>query len=180
MTSGFVKEALCKGLEQMTSIRYRDRIISAAEYMTDKPHTWGSILCSAQRPVIFPVMEHRNNTTWALAKAFGGDESYGILARHLRPRADDHPRAAGRDLDLKLLPQPILNRIRSELCAGDVVLEAPSQISLFTYDNDTFCVYPSACDENAAAQQIRVRVKGVVNPSCTAWRMKSSASSPFM
>ena len=63
--------------------------------------------------------------------------------------------------DLKLLPQPILNRIRSELCAGDVVLEAPSQISLFTYDNDTFCVYPYACDENAAAQQIRVRVKGI-------------------
>ena len=39
--------------------------------------------------------------------------------------------------------------------------KAPSQISLFTYDNDTFCVYPYACDENAAAQQIRVRVKGV-------------------
>ncbi len=80
----------------MTSIRYRDRIISAAEYMTDKPHTWGSILCSAQRPVIFPVMEHRNNTTWALAKAFGGDELRH--ARHHGRRADDHPRAAGRDL----------------------------------------------------------------------------------
>lgn len=162
VTSGFVKEALCKGLEQMTSIRYRDRIISAAEYMTDKPHTWGSILCSAQRPVIFPVMEHRNNTTWALAKAFGGDESYGILLRDTYGRGQMItlvlPDAIS---DLKLLPQPILNRIRSELCAGDVVLEAPSQISLFTYDNDTFCVYPYACDENAAAQQIRVRVKGV-------------------
>ena len=165
VTSGFVKEALAKAPEQMgelTSIRFRGRIFAAQEYMTERDHGWGTELCSGSKPVLFPVMEHRNNTTWALAKGFGGDESYGLLLRDTYGRGQLITLVLPDSIaDLKYLPVPILNRIRHELSVGDVQLEGPSQISLFTYDNDTFCIYPYACDENAAEQQLRVRVKGL-------------------
>ena len=56
-----------------------------------------------------------------------------------------------------------------------MVLDAPAQVSLFTYDNDVFCVYPYACD-GCAAQRIRVRVRGIAkglrNLSNARWSVK--------
>ena len=71
VTSGFMKEMLGKGIEQMTSIRYRDRIFTATEFMSEPTVGWGNNLSNSLKPITFPVMEHRNNTTWCLAKGFG-------------------------------------------------------------------------------------------------------------
>lgn len=163
VTSGFVKEALSKGLEQMTSIRFRGRVIAATEFMTEQLSGWGNALSNARKPIIFPVMEHRNNTTWALAKAFGEDQSHGILLRDTYGKGQlltlVIPDAIS---DIKNLPQPVLTKIRAELTQGDVYLDAPSQISLFTYDNDVFCLYAYACD-GCAFQRIQVRVRGIAD-----------------
>lgn len=161
VTSGFMRGALGKGIEQMTSIRYRGRSIQATEYMSEPLTGWGSELSRGAEPVTFPVLEHRNNTTWALAKAFGGDESYGILLRDTYGRGQLITLAVPDAIaDIRKIPQTVLTRIRAELTQGDVVLDAPAQVSLFTYDNDVFCVYPYACD-GCAAQRIRVRVRGI-------------------
>lgn len=166
VTSGFVKEALGKGLDRMTSIRYRDRTFDATEYMSEPVFGFGNDLSRGGAPVRFPVLEHRNNTTWALAKAFGGDESYGILLRDTYGRGQLLTLAVPDAIsDIRKLPQTVLTRIRAELCCGPVYLDAPAQISLFPYDNDAFCIYPYACD-GCAAQRIRVRVRGVAEALC--------------
>ena len=101
-----------------------------------------------------------------LAKAFGGDESYGILLRDTYGRGQLLTLAVPDAIsDIRKLPQTVLTRIRAELCCGPVYLDAPAQISLFPYDNDTFCIYPYACD-GCAAQRIRVRVRGVAEALC--------------
>lgn len=161
VTSGFVKEALGKGIEEMTSIRYRDRVFTATQFMSSPEKGWGSNFSNSIEPITFPVMEHRNNTTWALAKGFGGDESYGLLLRDTYGRGQlitlVVPDAIS---DIRHLPQAVLTRIRQELSGECVYLDAPAQISLFTYDNDTFCVYPYACD-GSAAERIKICVRGI-------------------
>jgi len=44
-------------------------------------------------------------------------------------------------IDLYILPEPVLNRLR-QIVAGDmkVTLEAPGEVSLFVYDNNSFVV----------------------------------------
>lgn len=161
VTSGFMKEMLGKGIEQMTSIRYRDRIFTATEYMSEPNVGWGNNLSHGIKPVTFPVMEHRNNTTWCLAKGFGEDESYGILLRDTYGKGQMLTLVVPDAIsDIKNIPQTVLNKIRYELSVSDVYLDAPSQISLFTYDNDVFCTYAYACD-GCAAQRIQIRVKGI-------------------
>ena len=44
--------------------------------------------------------------------------------------------------DLYKLPGKVLTRIRREFPAGGVYLESRAGISLFSYDNDTFIIYP--------------------------------------
>ena len=150
----------------MTSIRYRDRTFDATEYMSEPVFGCGNDLSRGGAPVRFPVLEHRNNTTWALAKAFGGDESYGILLRDTYGRGQLLTLAVPDAIsDIRKLPQTVLTRISAELCCGPVYLDAPAQISLFPYDNDAFCIYPDACD-GCAAQRIRVRVRGVAEALC--------------
>lgn len=61
--------------------------------------------------------------------------------------------------DLYKLPKEVLTRIRQEINFGDVYLEAGSLVSLFTYDNGTFIVYPYV-DEGTQPDTIRIHVKG--------------------
>ena len=44
-------------------------------------------------------------------------------------------------IDMYILPEPVLNRLR-QIFAGDlpVSIEAPGEVSLFTYDNQSFVV----------------------------------------
>lgn len=174
VTSGFMKQALGKGIEEMTSIRYRDRVFAASEYMVEPVKGWGNTFCRSAKPVLFPVMEHRNNTTWALAKGFGEDESYGLLLRDTYGRGQLITLVVPDAISaIKELPREVLTRIRAELCVGDVYLDAPSQISLFTYDNDTFCIYPYACD-GCQPERIQVRVHGIAKELYTLTNEKNA------
>ncbi|MDR1064795.1 MAG: hypothetical protein LBL25_00300 [Oscillospiraceae bacterium] len=148
VTSGFVIEALSQtdgktgrpGIEEMTSIRYRGRRFRTREFRGGGIGGGGGEL--AKHEMSFPLLEHRNNTTWTLAKAVAGEENYPILL-------SDHY-GKGELITLVVpdeygyiysLPSAILEAIRGQFTGAPYSLRGPGQCSVFAYDNDVFAVY---------------------------------------
>ncbi|MDR2361027.1 MAG: hypothetical protein LBD85_07145 [Oscillospiraceae bacterium] len=140
VTSGFVLEALGRGIEELSSIRCKGRRFTADAF---RDGAFGGSDSYSRLPLSFPLLEHRNNTTWALAKAVVGEENYPIVL-------SDHY-GKGQMITINVpdefglmynLPAPILNVIRAQFT--DVVpfaLNGPGEASVFAYDNDTIALY---------------------------------------
>ncbi len=141
VTSGFIIEGFGKGIEEMTSIRYRGR-----RYRTNcfrGTAFMGGADEYSRHEMGFPLLEHRNNTTWAIAKAVVGEENYPIILRDNYGKGElvtlVVPDEYGYIYDL---PENILNQIRSQFTSVvPYTLTGPGQASLFAYDNDTFAIY---------------------------------------
>ncbi|MBQ9251059.1 MAG: permease [Clostridia bacterium] len=158
VTSGFWDAVKDQGMENFTSIRLEGRSISAQDYRVEEKENI-CIYPHGTKTIQVPVMEFRNNGTWALVKAAHGEESYALLLRD--------PYANGRILSLAIpdarpdlyhLPAPVLSRIRQEVPVGGVWLEGPARISLFLYDNDTLVVYPYVM-EGVQRERIQLHVR---------------------
>ena len=160
VTSGFLDAVKDRGIAALTSIRLRGRRAAADRYRVEQKDERGCLFPLGEKPVTLPVMEFRNNATWAVVKAAQDEESWGILLRddycggHLWSLAvpDAYP-------ELYRLPAPVLSRIRQQFPVRGVWLEGPARISLFLYDNDAFVVYPYVM-EGAQRQVIRLHVRG--------------------
>ena len=162
VTSGFVTEMLGEGIERMTSIRFRGRVVTVNEFLQEQlrgHRGWQESVSAAG--ITFPVLEFRNNATWgALVKGRKNEESYTLLARDTYGDGqmmtlvvpDSFP-------DFAKLPAPVLNRLRAEFEVNGITLEGPSGISLFPYDNDTFVLYSYVTSMNRDAE-ITVRIRG--------------------
>lgn len=146
ITSGFMIEALGKGMEQMTSVRYRGRRFSAEDYNVKGIDSFFSSFIHGEKPIMFPLLEHRNNASWSLINGTNGDLSASILIRDTYGRGQTVCLAVPDCYsDIKHLPPEVLTRIRYEFCS-DIYLDAPAQHSIFTYDNDTFGIYSYIAD----------------------------------
>ena len=160
ITSGFVEAVKGRGLERLTSIRLRGRRVTADRYRVEEAGSSACLYPFGHQPVSLPVMEFRNNSTWAVVKAIHDEESFGILLRD--DYCDGHlwtlsvPDAFP---DLYRFPAPVLSRIRQALPVQGVWLEGPARISLFVYDNDSFVVYPYVM-EGVQREVIRIHVRG--------------------
>jgi hypothetical protein len=141
VTSGFIIEALRtnRGIEDLTSIRYLGRRFTTDEFIDDGMMPSGTY--RAGKKMSFNLLEHRTNTTWALAKAVVGEENYPIVLRDCYGR--------GQMITLNIpdeygyiysLPAEILRVIREQFRLP-YRLDGPGQISMFCYDNDVFALY---------------------------------------
>ncbi|MDR0948475.1 MAG: hypothetical protein LBM69_03015 [Lachnospiraceae bacterium] len=161
VTDGFVREALRRNLPitDLTSIRDAHRRMSAQEYhVSGRYH--GSEHIRGER-LDFPIVEHRNNASWSLINAGDGAQHASLLLRDPYEKGELLTLVLP-DLcsDIAKLPRPVLNRIRREMKgAGRLWIDAPPQISLFTYDNDTFGIYSYAGD-GAAPATIELHITG--------------------
>lgn len=162
VTAGFVKATLGKGIERITSVRYRDRRMSTDSFCAENSffHDRWERECS-QKKLTVPVMEFRNNSTWgAICKAISEEDACTLLARDTYGKGQMYtmvlPDAFS---DIKHLPQTVLSRMRKELCFNGVRLEAKGQISIFHYDNDAFVIYPYV-DNDTYDSDITVCIKG--------------------
>lgn len=159
VTSAFMIQALGKGIEQMTSIRYNGRRFTAEQYGVTRNAEFGMDYVKGKKPVTFPVMEHRNNASWSLLNSTKGDFSSSLLLRDTYGKGQliclVVPDCYS---DIKDMPGEVLTRIRYE-CGNSMYIEAPSGCSLFIYDNDTFAVYPYIMD-GCKPERIRVHVRG--------------------
>ena len=135
------------------------RSVSASAYRVEEKGN-ACVFPVGENPVRLPVVEFRNNASWALVKAVHDEESYVMLLRD--------PYADGRIYTLAVpdafpdfyrLPAPVLSRIRQEIPVGGVWLEGPARISLFLYDNDALVLYPYVMD-GVQHQRALLHVRG--------------------
>ncbi len=142
VSSGFAIGALGKGFEELSSIRFRGRRFTTDEFLEDGFMASGSVF--SRHKLTFPLLEHRNNTSWALAKGVCGEENYPLVLRDSYGRGQVYTLAVPDEYGyLYDLPQEILRGIRA-LFNLDVpaFLEGPAQVSLFAYEKDVFAIYP--------------------------------------
>jgi hypothetical protein len=141
VTSGFYIGALGRGIEELSSIRYRGRRFRTDAFIEDGMFAPSTLY--AGRSLTFPLLEHRNNTTWALCKGVVGEENYPIMLRDCYGKGQLITLAVPDEYGyLYSLPNEILRVIRAQFSSAlPCYLDAPAQISLFCYDNDVFGLY---------------------------------------
>ncbi len=137
ITSGLLRALQDKGLGDIVEMEVTDRKQTSRDFMIGWNHVY-----SASRPVLVPIIHYLTNDSWEEITCLGGTTGtplfhfadYGYSKLYVLTIPDNFD-------DLYALPPEVLNRIREVVTRGLVVhLEAPSQVALFLYDNDTFIV----------------------------------------
>ncbi len=168
ITSGFAEAMLPKGLSAMTSVSMNGRKARCSLYRVEQ----------ATRPVTvtyprgceeitIPVCEFRNNATWAVVKAAGGEESFGLLLMDTYGKGKLYTLTIPDSfLDLYKLPREVLTRLRRELNTA-VYTDSASGTSVFTYDNDSFILYQyvtSAAQPDSIHIHVKVKAEKLLLP----------------
>lgn len=151
VTDGFVRETLGRGIERITSIRFRGRSMTANTFVAEhsaRDTSWQRGYSS--KPITVPVMEFRNNATWgALCKAVCKEEACTMLARDTYGKGAMYTMVLPDTFsDIKYLPKEILDRMRQEFTCNSVWTETSGQLGVFMYDNDTLVIYPYVTDDS--------------------------------
>ncbi len=137
ITSGLLRVLQDKGLSDIVELRYTDRKSIVNEYTTGRYQ-----LEKGDKPVLIPQIEYYTNDSWEIVSGISGANGWPIL--HMA----DYSKGKlfvltipDNFADLYNLPYEVLNKIRQVICSDlDVSLEAPANISIFLYDNNTFII----------------------------------------
>jgi hypothetical protein len=137
ITSGLLQALQGKGIEDIVELEVTNRVQTSRDFLIG----WNSVYASSQ-PILVPRINYLTNDSWEEVSCLGGaagtplllSAQYGGGTLVVLTIPDNFA-------DLYHLPAEVLNRIK-QVVANDlfVRLEAPSQVALFVYDNDTFIV----------------------------------------
>jgi hypothetical protein len=138
ITSGLLKALQGKGIEDIVELRTSDRKAWVKDFSTG----WRGFFQSGE-PILIPQIQYFTNDSWEDITSLDGAAGWPILQQARYADASffvltipDNP------ADLYRLPSGILNRVRDVLTGEDLKfrIEAPSKVSLFVYDNNTFII----------------------------------------
>jgi hypothetical protein len=137
LTSGLLRALQDQGLSDIVEMECTDRKQTSSKFMSAR-----NLISSASRPILVPIIHYLTNDSWEEITCLGGTTGtpllhyadYGYSKLYVLTIPDNFD-------DLYALPPEVLNRIREVVTTGLFVrLEAPSQVALFLYDNNTFIV----------------------------------------
>ncbi len=139
ITSGLLKALQGKGIEDVVELEYTGRTVAAREFFARGLHA------RAETDILLPEIRYFTNDSWEVVSALtSASRTTGTPVLHSAKYSKGVlyvltiPQAQG---DLYGLPPEVLNAIRNVVCRDlPVRLEAPGQVALFVYDNDTFIV----------------------------------------
>ncbi len=139
ITSGLLKALQGKGIEDIVELEYTGRTVAAREFYGR------GVNARSETDILFPEIRYATNDSWEIVSALtSSGRTTGNPVLHSAKYSKGLlyvltiPQAIG---DLYSLPAEVLAPIRNVICRDMYVrLEAPSQVSLFVYDNDTFIV----------------------------------------
>ncbi|NJK87384.1 MAG: hypothetical protein HC906_16755 [Bacteroidales bacterium] len=137
ITSGLLKALQGKGIEQIAELRYTDRKSLASGFLL------GRTSIDTQNEIIIPQIEYYTNDSWEVISAMDNGLGWPLLHRADYSKGNLFVLVIPDNFaDIYALPEPVLNKIREVLSVDlPVFLNAPSQVSLFLYDNNTFVVH---------------------------------------
>jgi hypothetical protein len=165
-TSGFMIGALKKypEISELTSITYNDRRLDADEFQVTVSGLYGRNYIKSTNPISFPLLEHRNNSTWSITNAGHGEYHESILMY------DTYGEGIFEVINLpdmpskiRDLPAEVLTTLRHELTgSGKIWLDCGYGVSLFTYDNGAFGLY-CYTNDGCCPLDFNIHVKGEIS-----------------
>lgn len=143
ITSGLLHALQGKGIEDIVELRYTGRKLFVHDYMGAFGPGGGTELgTNANSDVLFPEISFLTNDAWPLVRGVAnGNGAPILLMDHYSEGTLFVWTIPDNFNDLYSMPEGALSAIKSYIL-GDfpVRLDAPSQVSLFAYDNNTFVV----------------------------------------
>ncbi len=148
VTSGFLKAMQGKGIEDIVELRYTDRKATVKEFS-------GGGRFTAKQEMTIPQIQYLTNDSWEEISAMDETNGWPMLHSAKYSKGMFYVLTIPESFtDLYNLPPEVLTRIKGILTAPlNVTVEAPGQVSLFLYDNDTLIV-ESFLDEAVAVNVV--------------------------
>jgi len=148
ITSGLLRALQGKGIEDIAELEYTDRKALTHQFGASGQYS------NSESDILIPEIRYATNDAWETITCLASGVGYPILLQSAYSRGTLYvliiPDNFG---DLYKLPTDTLNRIREVLTKDLFVrVDAPAQMSLFAYDNDSFIVESFL----AHAQQVRI------------------------
>lgn len=143
ITSGLLRALQGKGIEDIVELRYTDRKALVKDF------NYGRGLVQSEKAVLIPQIQYYTNDSWEMVSGIDGPNGWPILHEADYSTGKFYVLTIPENFaDLYNLPTKALNKIREELCAKmSVQLEAPGNVSIYVYDNNT-CIVESFLPEN--------------------------------
>lgn len=143
ITSGLLHALQGKGIEDIVELRYTDHKIAVHDYMGAYGPGGGTELgANSGSDVLFPEIRFLTNDAWPLVRGIANGNGIPILLMDHYSKGTLFVLTIPENFnDLYSMPAEALSAIKNYIL-GDfpVRLEAPIQVSLFAYDNQTFVV----------------------------------------
>lgn len=156
VTSGLIKALSGHGFADLAEWNPTGNTVSVSNYIQGFGAGNGTPLVDASdpRPVLIPDIRFYTNDSWMLVRAYAGAKGYPmLLMNHYSKGTLYMVTVPENPADLYALPQPVLTQLRSVLARhAPVLLDAPAEVALFTYDNGTFVI------ENYRDTAVTIRV----------------------
>jgi hypothetical protein len=143
ITSGLLQALQGKGIEDIVELRFTGRTVAVHDYLRVFGSGLGTNISGKQNPdVLIPEIRFLTNDAWALVRGTASGNGFPILIMDRYSKGILFVLTIPDNFaDLYNLPPEALNAIRYYTFGNfPVRLDAPSQISLFAYDNQTFVV----------------------------------------
>lgn len=138
ITSGLLEALEPRGIGRIAELQFTSRKALVKDFLA---RAFGPIV-SVEEPILIPQIQYLTNDSWELVSAISGTNGWPLLhdadynGGHLYVLA-----VPDNFSDLYRLPTPVLTAIRQTLSKDlPTYLEAPGEVSLFVYDNNTVIV----------------------------------------
>jgi hypothetical protein len=140
ITSGLLRALQGKGIQDICELQYTDRQAAVTEFQGPHGRPIGAARLSA--PILIPQIDFLTNDAWMLLTGIANGNGYPILLMDRYSKGILYVLTIPENFsDLYDFPPQALGAIRSVIL-GDfpVIADAPGQVSLFAYDNNSFIV----------------------------------------
>jgi len=141
ITTGLLKKLQGKGLEQIADIHTTGNILRVNEFWGGYGSGSGADL-GKNSDILVPEIAFLTNDAWPIVRGTANGRGAPLLLMDRYSKGILYvltiPENAS---DLYVLPQPVLTAIRRYILFGfPIMVDAPSKVSLFAYDNNSFVV----------------------------------------
>jgi hypothetical protein len=134
ITSGLLNALQDRGIRHIVNLEYTSRKSVVSEFLL------GRGMVKGNESMVIPQIQYFTNDSWEIISGMDGGLGWPLLHQAKYANATLYMLTIPENFaDLYNLPVEVLNQIRN--IAGknsEIVLEGTSQVSLFTYDNNTF------------------------------------------
>lgn len=185
LTSGFVRAMQGKGVEDLLEIEHTGRVAPISHYFNGFGAGNGTSLDGdgSPHPVLFPQIDFYTNDSWPIIRGVAGNKGFPIMLMNRYSNGVIYeltiPENPG---DLYALPQPLLTQIRAYVQQEfPVRIDAPAQVALFAYDNDTFVVEsfrPEAAPVTIRLSGANLRLQAIDGGEVAPLPQRAPASGP--